>query len=96
MKEHKALPPQFLKPAVSCRFFFGLLLLIWSSRKQDSPVEYDWMSGKRKYTFRSKDEYDEEFGILLELGIHGIEEYFYIKGYHLGQKAFQKLYPDNQ
>lgn len=92
MKEHRALRPQFFKPVVSCRFFFWELILIRLKPKMANNLSvYDWLEDKRKYTFKTKDEYDEEFGILLELGIYNIEEYFYIKGYHLGQQAFQNF-----
>ena len=39
------------------------------------------------YTIVNPDEYDKQYGLLVEIGQMSVEEYYYIKGHHFGQKT---------
>ncbi|UXE67261.1 MAG: hypothetical protein KA713_01255 [Chryseotalea sp. WA131a] len=43
----------------------------------DSKPEKQW---KKVYEFVNKDDYDNEFGWVVEYGFYSIEEYFFLKG----------------
>ena len=86
--------PPLNKRAVSCRFSFCRWLFgcKFVTTDFDKPSEKDWLGDKRKYTIVNPDEYDKEYGITVELGIYSVEEYYYIKGWTLGQQASQSLH----
>ena len=47
---------------------------------------------KKVYTIVNPDEYDKQYGLLVEIGKMSVEEYYFIKGYHRGQEVFQLLH----
>ena len=49
---------------------------------------------KKVYTIVNPDEYDKQHGLLVEIGQMSIEEYYYIKGYHFGQKTIDEKVND--
>jgi len=70
-------PPANAKPNVTC-CFCRLKYFINCQRK-------------KKVEINNKDEYDEVYGKLLEYGTYTVEEYYYIKGWTLGQAAYHEL-----
>ncbi len=46
------------------------------------------------YTIVNPDEYDKQYGLLVEIGQMTVEEYYFIKGYHHGWESYQILHQD--
>jgi hypothetical protein len=47
----------------------------------------------RKYTIKSPDKYDLEYGITVEIGVMSVEEYFYTKGRYLQLEFCRHAHP---
>lgn len=74
-------PPANAKPLVACCFCRVKHFINCQKKKR---IEFD-----------KKDDYDKVYGSLLEYGTYSVEEYYYIKGWTLGQAAFQELAQSN-
>lgn len=46
------------------------------------------------YTIVNPDEYDKQYGLLVEIGQMSVEEYYYIKGHLFGQKTIDEKVND--
>lgn len=46
------------------------------------------------YTIVNPDEYDKQYGLLIEIGQMSVEEYYYIKGHYFGQKTIDEKVND--
>ncbi len=46
------------------------------------------------YTIVNPDEYDKQYGLLVEIGQMSVEEYYFVKGYHRGQEVYRILHPE--